>query len=67
MACPAEVMEVESRYLRALEGTIAYDDQQGRLVLTYREGDTVGALYFVPGEPAPADPKPDRRRDEGRE
>ncbi len=61
MACPAEVMEVESRYLRALEGTIAYDAQQGRLVLTYREGDAAGALYFAPGDPAPTDPKPDHQ------
>ncbi len=67
MACPAEVMEVESRYLRALEGTIGYENQPGRLVLTYREGDTAGALYFAPGDPAPADPEPARQRDEGRE
>ena len=67
MACPAEVMEVESRYLRALEGTIDYDHQPDRLVLTWREGDTVGALYFAPGDPASADPKPDRQQNEGRE
>ena len=60
-------MDAESRYLRALEGTIGYDDQPGRLVLTYREGDTVDALYFAPGDPAPADPKADRQRDEGSE
>lgn len=53
MACPEEVMEVESRYLGALESVVRYGFLAGKLALTYGEDDAAGVLLFTPREPAP--------------
>ena len=50
MACPTEVMDLENRYLAALEGVTAYRFNAGRLVLSYQQGETHSSLIFVATE-----------------
>ena len=40
------MMSLEQRYLAALQGAESWGFGMGRLVLTYRQGETWGALYF---------------------
>ena len=49
MACPEEVMEIESRYLEALGGVTKYSFLAGRLALSYQSGDTFHTLLFAAG------------------
>jgi heat shock protein HslJ len=54
MACPEEIMALESRYLKALESVVNFSFLAGRLVLSYRGDDTMGTLQFAPRERAVA-------------
>lgn len=49
MACPEEVMEIESRYLEALDGVTKYSFLAGRLALSYQSGETFHTLLFAAG------------------
>ncbi|UIE37706.1 META domain-containing protein [Leptodesmis sichuanensis] len=52
MACPEPIMELEFRYLTALQGAQSYTiDQQG-LQITYKTTEETGVLRFV-AEPPP--------------
>ena len=46
MACPEPAMEVEARYLGALQGVYRWGWAQGLLALTYRSDDGFGTLLF---------------------
>jgi heat shock protein HslJ len=48
MACPADVMKIEGRYLRALERVKAFSFLLGRLALLYQDGGITDALLFTP-------------------
>jgi heat shock protein HslJ len=50
MACPAEVMDVEQRFLTALESAFKFSYLAGKLALNWREGDTFNSLLFIPGD-----------------
>ena len=50
MACPEEVMDVEKRYLDALQGRVRYSFLSGKLALTCRAGDGPVTLVFTRGE-----------------
>ncbi|HSG01174.1 MAG TPA: META domain-containing protein [Vicinamibacterales bacterium] len=45
-ACPPEVMDLEMRYLAALERASTWAFRAGRLVVSYGEGTDFGALAF---------------------
>ncbi len=49
MACPEEVMEVESRYLTALGAVTKYSFLAGKLALTYQSEQAVYSLLFSAG------------------
>lgn len=61
MACPEDVMEIESRYLAALAGVSKYSFLAGKLALSYRRGEAYHALLFAAGaqsdEASSADPR----------
>ncbi|HSG81387.1 MAG TPA: META domain-containing protein, partial [Gemmatimonadota bacterium] len=48
MACPGDVMELETRYLTALANVQSYSFLAGQLALTYRSDDDFLALLFEP-------------------
>jgi len=50
MACPDEIMALERRYLKAVESTLKFSFLAGKLALTFRDGDSSGALIFAPRE-----------------
>ncbi len=45
-ACPAEAMELEARYLSALQRASTWAFRAGRLVVSYGEGTDFGSLVF---------------------
>jgi heat shock protein HslJ len=47
MACPDPVMQRESKFLQALQKTERFSFLSGRLVLTYRDGETIEHLLFA--------------------
>jgi heat shock protein HslJ len=51
MACPAEVMEVEQRFLTALENAFKFSYLAGKLAMSWREGDAFNTMLFTPGIP----------------
>jgi len=51
MACPEEVMALESRYLEALGKVTRYSFMAGKLALTWRNNGATGTLLFVPRQP----------------
>lgn len=52
MACAPPAMEVEDRFLRALEGVQRWGWAQGMLALAYRTDEGVGTLLFQRAPPA---------------
>lgn len=50
MACPAPQMEIERRFLSALEQATQYTFQLGRLAIGYRDGETQAVLLFERAE-----------------
>ena len=46
MACPEDIMDLETRYLEALQGVVGYSFRAGQLALSYRAANGVGALVF---------------------
>ena len=46
MACPGPQMEIERRFLRALEQATQYSFQLGRLAIGYRDGEITDTLLF---------------------
>ena len=50
MACPDEVMDLEQRFLTALEGATKFGFVTGRLVVTYRVDDAIHSMTFVARE-----------------
>jgi len=44
--CAAQAMELDKRYLAALQGAQGWAFDAGRLVITYRLGEEWGSLYF---------------------
>ena len=48
MMCPPGVMELEGRYLQALEGLRTFSFVAGRLVLTWTDGEGMDGLVFAP-------------------
>lgn len=52
MACPEPIMELESRYLKALQGAQNYTIDQQELQITYKTTEETGVLRFV-AEPPP--------------
>jgi heat shock protein HslJ len=53
MMCPPPLMEAEQRYLQALQGLVNYSFLAGKLALTWRDGERMGALLFAPAQPSP--------------
>jgi heat shock protein HslJ len=53
MACPEEVMTLETRYLEALGSVTRYSFQAGKLALTWRKDDVTDTMLFVPRKPPP--------------
>lgn len=49
-ACPPPQMQVEDRFLKALESATQFSFMLGKLILDYRQGDTYSALVFERGE-----------------
>ena len=47
MACEADVMQAEARFLSALAGTTSFGYYQGQLVLNWNQGAQYGALFFA--------------------
>ena len=54
-ACGEPIMNLESRYLKALEEVTSYGFLAGRLALTYRRDGTFATLLFVPSASSSAD------------
>jgi heat shock protein HslJ len=50
MACQGAAMEMEQRYVKALEAVTDFTFTQGRLSLSYRDGDALRALTFTGGD-----------------
>ncbi len=48
MACSDEVMQLEARYLKAVDEVAGYSFLAGKLVLAYGDGDVVEAMLFEP-------------------
>ncbi len=46
MMCPSEVMDVETRYLKALGGAEGYGFYLGRMAINYPGGEEYGVLLF---------------------
>ena len=53
MMCPPALMQSEQRYLQALQGLAQYSFLAGKLALTWRDGEGMGALLFAPAQPSP--------------
>jgi heat shock protein HslJ len=43
-------MDVEQRFLTALESAFKFSYLAGKLALSWREGDTLNTLLFIPGD-----------------
>jgi heat shock protein HslJ len=54
-ACGEPIMNLEARYLKALEGVTSYGFLAGRLALTYRREGTFATLLFAPGASSSTD------------
>ncbi len=54
-ACSDPIMNLESRYLKALEDVTSYSFVAGRLALTYRREGAVASLLFTPSVKSLAD------------
>ena len=50
MACPKKVMELEDRYLKALKGVMSYSFMGAILALSYKNGQKVDTMFFIPKE-----------------
>ncbi|RPH93265.1 MAG: META domain-containing protein [Lysobacterales bacterium] len=53
MMCPPALMQTEQHYLQALQGLVQYSFLAGKLALTWRDGEGMGALLFAPAQPSP--------------
>jgi heat shock protein HslJ len=51
MACPEEVMALETRYLEALGSVSSYRFLAGKLALTWRKAGMTGTILFAPRQP----------------
>ncbi len=47
MACPEEAMNLERRYLEALEGVFQFSFLSGKLALTWKKGEVFHTMLFV--------------------
>lgn len=47
MACPANVMEIESRFLKALSNVSKYSFVNGHLALTWKDDDATSTMLFT--------------------
>jgi hypothetical protein len=54
-------MDLEDRYLKALQGTLKYSFLAGQLVLNVREGNTYKTLLFTPTAPPQEEPEEKER------
>lgn len=54
-ACSAPIMDLEARYLKALEDVTSYSSFAGRLALTYRREGAFATLLFTPSVNSRAD------------
>jgi heat shock protein HslJ len=54
MMCPPPLMELEQRYLQALQGLVKYSFLAGKLALTWRNGEGMGTLLFAAAQPSDA-------------
>lgn len=54
MMCAPPLMDSELRYLQALQGLIQYSFLAGKLALTWRDREGMGALLFAPAQPSDA-------------
>jgi heat shock protein HslJ len=48
MACPQAAMELEASYLQALQGVARFGFLNGKLVLTWQQGDSYKHMLFLP-------------------
>ncbi|MEA1889578.1 MAG: META domain-containing protein [Pseudomonadota bacterium] len=47
MACPQEIMPLEQRYFKALQGTNKFSFLAGKLALNWQQGEKLGTMLFV--------------------
>ena len=59
-ACPEPIMDLEARYLKALQGTLKYNFLAGQLVLNVREDNTYKTLLFTPTAPPQEEPEEEK-------
>ena len=50
MACPQEIMGLEQRFFKALEGTNNFSFLAGKLVLNWQQDEEMGSMLFVSRE-----------------
>ena len=60
-ACPEPAMELEARYLKALQGTMKYNFLAGQLVLNVKEDNSYKTLLFTPTAMPEEEPEDEKK------